>query len=173
MDPARSACDNGSMPPEPPPAADRSGETHPGRRGTAKTPGDVTGTAPAPTNGPTAGPGRRFVRRLGVGVAVLLVPLGVGVAWIGAFVGNCKWGFFGDTGPIAGAAEATWQDLAVAGAGWSIAALSWLVIAWRTRRPGLRIAAWWAVGIASAGVLVLSVLPQVLLGDAHWAATCT
>jgi hypothetical protein len=115
---------------------------------------------------------RRFGRGFGWTAAVVAVPLGIALSWVTAWVGNCKLGFFGETGPDIGAGSFTLSDLGAQSIGWLVAVVPWLIIArWNRDSDRRRVAGLVAIG-ASVVIVVVVMLPQ-LGGIAYWEQVCT
>lgn len=112
------------------------------------------------------------LRWIGWAVAVVALPVGMLVGWVGRWIGNCKLGFFGEYGALTDASAVTWNDLALVGVAWCICTVPWLLVAWRARSAQARTIGRAVAAIATVSVVVVLLLPQLTMTQASWQSYC-
>lgn len=115
---------------------------------------------------------RKVGRALGLTLAAVTSLAGLALAWVLPWLSNCKWGFFGETGPAPGSGRYGVDDLAAALVVLAIATSPWLIaLAWRPRASRRRI----LVGIAAAVAVVIALrqLPLAIDPEGYWSRACT
>jgi len=119
---------------------------------------------------------RRLSRRIGLALGLTLAAAtslaGLALAWVLPWLSNCKWGFFGETGPAPGSERYGIDDLAAALVVLAVATSPWLVaLAWRPRASLRRI----FLGIAAAVAVLIALrqLPLAIDPEGYWSRACT
>jgi len=110
---------------------------------------------------------------LGWITAWLTTLLGIAVGFFAVALGNCKLGFFGETGPNSDAPAVTSGDLVGQLIAVGIATLPWWIVVIRPRKPQRRSQALAVIVVVSLLIVAAFLLPQFGRDMEAWESYCS